>query len=443
MTGKDNTTQNGRQTRLDPERHLWAWVPSLYFTKALSHVIVVAIALVFYKQMGLNNADITFYVSWLYLPWILKPYWSPFLQLRNNKRWWILAMQLLIGAALAGVAFTIPTSFWLQSTLCLFFLIAFSSAAHDIAADAFYTKAIDEGELPFFMGIRSTFYCLATIFGQGMLIMMAGNLQVIFRNSIQYSWSLMFYGVTGLFIGLWLYHNYILPKTTEDLPQQDSKPHEIISGIRKAQLSFFNKPQAWAGICFMLFFCMPKGLLSQVSALFLIDAAHNGGLGLSPQEYGLVQGTVGGIGLTLGGILGSIVISKNGLKKWLWPMACAITFPDIVYIYLSYSLPDSLSIINICVFIEQLGYGFGLTACMHYLTYYSKGHEQTRHYTMCKALMIVSFMLPCIISGTLQEMMGYRTFFIMVLFFCAVTFVVSAFLKIAPTFGQKNVEKEE
>lgn len=442
MTEKDNTAQNGRRTRLDPERHLWAWVPSLCFTKALSHVIVIAIALVFYKQMGLSNAEITFYISWLYLPWILKPYWSPFLQLHNKRRW-ILTMQLLIGAALAGVAFTIPADFWLQSTLCLFFLIALSSAAHDVTADTFCIKAIDKADHSIFMGIRSTFYCLATIFGQGILIMTAGNLQIIFRNSIQYSWSLTFYGVTGLFIGLWLYHNYILPKTTEDLPQKDCKPHAIVSEIRNAQISFFNKPQAWTGLCFMLFFCMPKGLLSQVSALFLIDAAHNGGLGLSPQEYGLAQGTVGGIGLTLGGILGSIVISENGLKKWLWPMACAITLPDIVYVYLSYSLTDSLSIINICIFLEQLGYGFGLTACMRYLSYYSQGREATRHYTMCKALMIISFMLPCIISGTLQEMMGYRTFFIMVMFFCAITFIVSAFLKITPTFGQKNTKEKE
>lgn len=416
----------------------WAWVPSLYFAEGLPYVAVMTISVVLYKQLGLSNADITFYTSWLYLPWVIKPLWSPFIDLIKTKRWWIVAMELLIGAAFGGVAFTIPTSFWLQGTLFFFWVMAFSSATHDIAADGFYMLGLDQHQQAWFVGIRSTFYRLATIFGQGVLVMIAGNLQVVYRNSIRFSWSLMFYGVTGLFIALWLWHSFILPSPREDAPRNNVNVHTIWNEFTETIRTFFLKEQVVVGILFMLFYRMPEGLLAKVSSLFLIDAAHNGGLALSPQEYGLVQGTVGIIGLTLGGILGGMVAGKDGLKRWLWPMVCAITLPDVVYVYLSYALPSSLMVVNVCVFFEQFGYGFGFTAYMLYLIYYSRGNFKTSHYALCTALMALSMMIPGLFAGALQEAVGYRTFFIIVMAFCTVTFLVSAFLKIDARFGMKE-----
>lgn len=423
------------------KRNPWTWVPSLYFAEGLPYVAVMTISLVLYKQLGLSNAEITFYTSWLYLPWVIKPLWSPFIDLIKTKRWWILTMQLLIGAAFGGVAFTIPSSFWLQGTLFFFWVMAFSSATHDIAADGFYMLGLDEHSQAWFVGIRSTFYRLATIFGQGILVMIAGNLQVIYRNSISYSWSLMFYGVTGLFIALWLWHSSILPRPDEDTPREDVNATTIWREFVHTIVTFFQKPQVVVGILFMLFYRMPEGLLAKVSALFLIDASHNGGLGLSPQEYGLVQGTVGVVGLTLGGILGGICAGRDGLKRWLWPMVCAITLPDLVYVYMSYALPESLFIVNVCVFTEQFGYGFGFTAYMLYLILYSQGEFKTSHYALCTAFMALSMMIPGLFAGALQEAVGYRTFFVIVSICCAVTFLVTAFLKIDPEFGKKkNVE---
>ena len=418
----------------------WAWVPSLYFAEGLPYVAVMTISIVLYKQLGLSNAEITFYTSWLYLPWVIKPLWSPFIDLIKTKRWWITAMQLLIGAAFGGVAFTLPTHFWLQGSLFFFWVMAFSSATHDIAADGFYMLGLDEHNQAWFVGIRSTFYRLATIFGQGILVMIAGNLQVIYRNSIAFSWSLMFYGVTGLFIGLWLWHSYILPRPNDDQPRKDINASTIWSEFVHTIITFFQKKQVLVGILFMLLYRMPEGLLAKVSALFLIDAGHNGGLGLSPQEYGLVQGTVGVIGLTLGGILGGICAGRDGLKRWLWPMVCAITLPDLVYVYLSYALPDSLFVINVCVFIEQFGYGFGFTAYMLYLILYSQGEFKTSHYALCTAFMALSMMIPGLFAGALQEAVGYRSFFIIVMICCAVTFLVTSFLKIDPEFGKKKEE---
>jgi len=417
----------------------WAWVPTLYFAEGVPYVAVMTISLIMYKRLGLSNADITLYTSWLYLPWVIKPLWSPFVDMMRTKRWWVVTMQILIAAALAGVAFTIPAPYWLQGSLAFFWLMAFSSATHDIAADGFYMLGLDEHDQAYFVGIRSTFYRIATIFSSGLLVGLAGALQVLTRN-IRYSWSLVFYLMAGLFIGLWLYHNWVLPKPSEDNERSKKSVAAIVEEFKVTLVTFFQKPQVWVGLCFMLFYRMPEGLLAKVSALFLVDNSSNGGLGLSDGEYGLVQGTVGIIGLTLGGILGGVVASRDGLKHWLWWMVCAITLPDLVYVYLSYTLPSSLWIINVCIFIEQFGYGFGFTAYLLYLIYYSQGEHKTSHYALCTAFMALSMMIPGLFAGALQEAVGYRMFFIIVIAACSLTFIVSHFLKIDPEFGKKKDE---
>ena len=423
----------------------WLWVPSLYFAEGLPYVVVMTVSLILYKQLGLTNTEITFYTSWLYLPWVIKPLWSPFVDLVKTKRRWIVSMQLLIGAAFGGVAFTIHTSAWLQGSLFFFWVMAFSSATHDIAADGFYMLGLNQHKQALFVGIRSTFYRLATIFGQGVLVMVAGNLQVLFRDRITYSWSLMFYGVAGLFIALWLYHGYILPhpedKETTGTTDKTNATLNPLKGLKTLLVSFVTKmppKDVTIAILFMLLYRMPEGLLAKVSSLFLIDSGSVGGLGLSPQEYGLVQGTVGVVGLTIGGILGGIAAGKHGLRRWLWPMVCAITLPDIVYVYLSYAMPLDLFIINVCVFVEQFGYGFGFTAYMLYLIYYSRGNYKTSHYALCTAFMALSMMIPGLFAGALQEALGYRHFFIIVMALCSVTFIITAFVKIEPGFGKKK-----
>jgi len=419
------------------KRNPWAWVPTLYFAEGVPYVAVMTISLILYKRLGLSNTDITLYTSWLYLPWVIKPLWSPFVDMLKSKRWWIVTMQLLIGAALGGVAFTIPVAWWLQGSLFFFWMMAFASATHDIAADGFYMMGLDEHEQAYFVGIRSTFYRIATIFSSGLLVGLAGALQVMTR-SIRYSWSLVFYLMAGLFIAFWLYHSWVLPKPAEDGEKQTKTASAIWQEFRQTVVTFFQKPQVWVGICFMLFYRMPEGLLAKISALFLVDAQHNGGLGLSDGEYGLVQGTLGVIGLTVGGILGGICASRDGLKRWLWPMVMAITLPDIVYVLLAYLLPTNLIVISTCVFIEQFGYGFGFSAYMLYLIYYSQGQHKTSHYALCTAFMALSMMIPGLFAGALQEAVGYKAFFIIVMLACTMTYVVTAYLKIDPEFGKKK-----
>ena len=414
----------------------WAWVPSLYFAEGLPYVAVMIISLVMYKRMGISNTEIALYTSWLNLPWVIKPLWSPFIDLIKTKRYWITSMQLLIGAGLAGIAFTIPASSFLQTTLAIFWLMAFSSATHDIAADGFYMLGLSQHDQALFVGIRSTFYRLATITGQGLLIMLAGYLETAAGN-ISRAWSITFFILSGLFIGLWLYHKYILPRPASDVKTNSNSSSGILSSFISTFRSFFKKEQAGIAILFMLLYRLPEAQLAKMGIPFLLDPVEQGGMGMTTEQIGFTQGTVGVIGLTIGGILGGIAVSRHGLKKWLWPMVWAISLPDIVYVYLSFFQQSGLPVINLCIFIEQFGYGFGFTAYMLYLIYFSQGESKTAHYAICTAFMALGMMLPGMIAGWLQETMGYRMFFIWIMICTAATFWVTSLLKIDGKFGKK------
>ena len=423
-------------------RSPWAWLPTLYFAEGLPYVAVMTISVIMYKKLGISNTDIALYTSWLYLPWVIKPFWSPFVDLLKTKRWWIVTMQLLVGAGFAGIAFTIPGSNFFRTTLAVFWLVAFSSATHDIAADGFYMLALDVEDQAFYIGIRNTFYRVATIAGQGLLVVLAGELEK--HTTIVMSWSITFYIMAGLFIAFFLYHSYILPKPKSDHSSPDeNSAANIARDFLSTFASFFKKKHAGMAILFMLLFRLPEAQLVKLINPFLLDPVNKGGLGLSTAEVGLVYGTVGIIGLTVGGIIGGFCAAKGGLKKWLWPMAWSISLTCITFVYLAYFQPQSLIIINICVFIEQFGYGFGFTAYMLFLIYYSDGKHKTAHYAICTAFMALGMMLPGMAAGWLQEQLGYEKFFVWVMICCAATIAVCSFVKIDSGYGKKEIKNEE
>ena len=418
----------------------WKWVPSLYFTEALPYVIVMNLSVAMYKNMGMSNTDIALYTSWLNLPWVIKPLWSPFVDIIKSKRFWITTMQLLIGAGLAGIAFTIPTSFFFQSTLALFWLIAFSSATHDIAADGFYMLGLDSHDQAFFVGIRSTFYRFGTIAGQGLLIMLAGYLERT-GMSLSYAWSLTFLVTAGILVGMYLYHRASLPYPAEDQKKNRQSGKEILKELLFTFRSFFQKKQVWIAILFMTLYRLPEAQLTKMCFPFLHDSVAVGGMGMTNEEIGFAQGVIGVVGLILGGILGGMAVAHKGLKYWLWPMVWSISLPDIVYVYLSHFQDSSLWIINGCIFIEQFGYGFGFTAYMLYLIYFANGKHKTAHYAICTAFMALGMMIPGMAAGWLQETMGYKFFFIWIMICTAATFFVTSLLKIDPQFGKKERNK--
>lgn len=416
-------------------RNPWAWVPTLYFAEGLPYVAVMTISVIMYKRLGLSNTEIALYTSWLYLPWVIKPLWSPFVDILKTKRWWIIFMQLLIGAGLAGIAFTLPTPFWLQASLAFFWLMAFSSATHDIAADGFYMLALDDSQQSFFVGIRSTFYRFASITGQGLLIILAGYIEKK-SGEITYAWSLTFFIIAGLFLAFFIYHRFILPYPVDDLGKTAHTPKEVLREFGNTFKTFFTKKGIVLALTFILLYRLAEAMLVKLAYPFLLDSREVGGLGLSTQDAGIAYGTVGVIALTLGGIIGGIVASRQGLKHWLWPMALAITLPNIAFLFLAIYQPENFLWINLAVLIEQFGYGFGFTAYMLFMIYFSQGEHKTAHYSICTGFMALGMMLPGMAAGWIQEQLGYVSFFIFIMIATIPTLLIIPFLKIDKDFGR-------
>jgi len=612
-------------------RHPWFWVPTLYFAEGIPYVVVMTVSVIMYKRMGISNTAIALYTSWLYLPWVIKPLWSPVVDIFKTKRFWIVLMQLIVGAGLGGVALTIPLPDFFKYTLAFFWLLAFSSATHDIAADGFYMLALSEHQQAWFVGIRSTFYRLAMITGQGLLIILAGyveshsglpavevtafakpdaqniatlhpdsmtinptagdlriiaspasleistsprrknevdstlalakawNIQngfyaeekkantqaakpeepswwrvivadlesflrkhfgpeekaarptdgvgnvatLFFRLSnkpeagkevvvnfgresgdnsiglaegarfvfndrnwdkpvmaviqldpklktasaaffqartgnIPLAWSITFFVLTGMFFLFFIYHRFILPYPATDAAALGNKSRSVLREFFMTFASFFKKKNIGVILAFLLLYRFAEAQLVKLASPFLLDAREVGGMALTTGQVGFVYGTVGIIALTLGGLLGGFVAARNGLKFWLWWMVLAINLPDAVYVYLAYALPDNFWMINLCVAIEQLGYGFGFTAYMLYMIYISEGEHKTAHFAICTGFMALGMMLPGMFSGWLQEIIGYENFFVWVMLATIPGFIVAKFIPLDPAFGKKT-----
>lgn len=408
-----------------------SWVPTLYFAEALPYMVVMALSTIMYTNMGLSNTELALYTSWLYLPWVIKPLWSPLVDSIRTKRWWIIAMQVLVGASLAGVALTLQTEWWLQLSLAFFWLMAFSSATHDIAADGFYIIGLTEKEQAFYVGWRSTFYRIGTIFCQGGLVVLAGVLQKGHSMSVAWAVTMALAGLIMLALALW--HSKVLKVSKVSKVSKDSKDFrvfKVFAPFIDTLRVFFRKKGVLPALLFMLLFRFPEAQLAKMAQPFMLRGLEEGGLGLSTETVGLAYGTIGVIALLTGGILGGWLVSRNGLKHWWWPMIAAISLPDAVYIYLAMAQPTSLWIIDTCVAVEQLGYGFGFTAYMLFLVYFSKGDRSTSVFSICTALQALGMMLPGMMAGYLADQWGFATFFWWVMGCCLVTVVVSAMVKV-------------
>lgn len=401
----------------------WKWIPSLYFAEGLPYVLVMTVSVIMYKNLNLSNSEIALYTSWLYLPWVLKPLWSPFVDIIKTKRWWIVAAQLLIGGGLAGLSFSLHAPFFVSLSLSFFWILAFSSATHDVAADGFYMLGLDEKDQSFFVGIRSTFYRIGMLFGQGLIVILAGLLSE--HTNFKNAWSITFLVLAGIFILFALLHKRTLPK-----PELDRKAGNVFEGYLDTFKSFFMKKNIIVILLFILFYRFGEAQLSKLASPFLLDSIDKGGLALSTAQVGFVYGTIGVICLVLGGILGGILASKQGLRFWIWPMALAMKLPDLVYVLLSINQPDSYLLVCGAVGLEQFGYGFGFTAFMLYLIHISDGKFKTAHYAIATGIMALGMMIPGMISGWIQESIGYTNFFLWVLFCTVPGLLLIPFLRI-------------
>lgn len=400
----------------------WAWVPSLYMAEGIPYVAVSVLSVIMYKRLGLSNTDLAFYTSWLYLPWVIKPLWSPLVDAWGSKRGWILTLQGVFVVGLAGVGCSLGSEWWLPLTLVAFWALAFSSATHDIAADGLYILALDSHQQSLFVGVRSTFYRIATIATQGLLVWLVGWMEG--GHSVQMAWASAFFLMACVFVMLTVWHAHALPRKE---PSSGAAPsmRGVLGQFRQTIRVFLAKPHIARALLFMLLFRLPEALLTKMASPFLLDTQEAGGLGLSTGQVGWVYGTVGVICLTVGGLAGGWIVARCGLRRMMWWLVAAISLPDLVYVCLSLHPSTPLWGVCACVAIEQLGYGFGFTAYMLYLVYFAQGLHATSVYALCTAFMALGMMLPGLAAGWLADRLGYVLFFTLVVLLCGITAWVS------------------
>ena len=417
-------------------RNPWAWIPTLYYAQGIPYVVVMTLSVVLYKNLGVSNTDIALYTSWLYLPWVIKPLWSPLVDMFGTKRRWIWVLQFVIGVAFALVALTLPGPKFFQLSLAVFWLMAFASATHDIAADGYYLLAMPTGQQAAFVGVRSTFYRLATLSAQGGLVYLAGLLQDRTGN-VAHAWSLVFGLLAAVFVAVAAYHFFALPKPAADrvTVEGDGFVREFFAVFA----GFFRKPGIGATLAFLLLYRFAESQALKLVSPFLLDKPEVGGLGLTTQQVGIVYGTVGIIALTLGGILGGVVISVRGLRRMIWPMILIMHVPNLAFLALAVFKPASLWLVGSALAVEQFGYGFGFTAYMLYMMMVAEGPHKTAHYAICTGFMALGMMLPGMAAGWIQDHIGYVNFFTWVLVATIPSFAATAviFRRIDPAFGKK------
>jgi PAT family beta-lactamase induction signal transducer AmpG len=427
-----------------PPTHPWRWIPTLYFGQGLPYVVVMTLAVVLYKNLGLSNTEIALYTSWLYLPWVIKPLWSPVVDLLGRKRRWVLLLQFGVGAALAGVALTLPGPQAVQMSLAVFWLLAFASATHDIAADGFYMLALSQKQQSAFVGVRSTFYRLSMIAGQGGLVYLAGWLAERGGGgaaAIVSGWQAVFALLAAFFVVIGLWHAWALPQPAADRPAPRSG--RFWADFAGVWAAFFRRPDIVRVLAFLLLYRFAEAQLLKLVTPFLLDSPAAGGLGLKTQDVGIAYGTVGVAALTIGGLLGGWWISRAGLKRLLWPLMLCLNVPNLVYVALAVWQPPGLWWVSAALALEQFGYGLGFTAYMVFMLMVAGGPDgqaphKTAHYALCTGFMALGMMLPGMWAGWLQAQLGYTGFFI----WCCVAplpaFWVAAGLRIDPAFGQRE-----
>ncbi|MFT5737049.1 MAG: PAT family beta-lactamase induction signal transducer AmpG [Maribacter sp.] len=416
----------------------WAWVPTLYFAQGLPYALVVTVSVIMYKRLGLSNSDLGLYTSLLYLPWVIKPLWSPFVDLKSTKRNWFLGMQLLASLALLAIGLTLPTNIFFVTSLACFWMVAFASATNDIAIDGYYMIGLTEDKQSFFVGMRSVFYKLASVTGQGLLVVLAGFLENKYGDNTK-AWSYTMLCAGSLMLLMTLSNFFVTPKFESSAAISLEKPR----GFLEVFVSFFKKPGMGIAITFILFFRLGESQLVKMASPFLLDPTSVGGLGYSTSEVGSIYGTIGVVFLTVGGILGGILISRQGLKKWMLPMLISLNAPNALYALLALTGTTEMWAVVGTVIVEQFGYGFGISGFMVYLIYVAEGNSKTSHYALATGFMALGMMLPGLISGYVQEWLGYDGFFIWVVVAALPAFVILRYIKYPVDFGKAKENDEQ
>lgn len=411
-----------------PKRSPITWVPSLYFVQGLQFFVVMLIAGLMFKNMGIANDQIARWTGALGLAWALKPLWSPFLEMARNKKVLVVVFQFTGALSLALLALAIQLPMFFAASIAVLFLLAYSSATHDIACDGLYMASLSPRLQALYAGWQGAFFNASKFLTLGGLLVVAGHLEK--SIGVHHAWSLIFALLAVLLAALAAYNAWALP----GLLRADALPisaTSVANTLREVLKDFFAKPGIGLAFLFIILFRLAEGQVQTIGPLFLIEARDKGGLGLTTEQVGGIYGTAGTAAFLVGSILGGYFTSWLGLKRAMPVLIIAMAVPNVVFWYLSVALPTSLLHTGVAVSIEMAGYGFGFVGMILYIMQaVAPGKFQTAHYALGTGVMQLGFILSKTISGDIQVAMGYQSFFLWTIACGVPAFVLLFFVRI-------------
>ena len=395
------------------ERSPLAWVPSLYLAQGLPFFAVAMVAGQMFKSMGVANDDIAHWTAAIMSAWIFKPLWSPFLELASSKKIIVVSFQLIGGACLGLVALALHMPFWFAACVVMLTLVAISSATHDVACDGLYISSLTPKEQAAYAGWTGTFFNAGRFISSGGLLLLAGYFEK--TMGVVSAWTIVFCILAAAMAALGLYNSWALPLAKNPV-SADITASAIARTLKEVIIDFFKKPGIWVSVLFIILFRAGEAQVQTIGPLFLREARNLGGLGLTTIEVGAVYGTAGTVAFVVGSIAGGYFTSWLGLKRAILVLILAVNLPNLVFYFLSTTLPTDLTLIGAALAVEMFGYGFGFVGLILYMMQVvAPGKYQTAHYAFATGIMQLGFSLFKWVSGDIQIALGYHNFFLWVL----------------------------
>ena len=416
------------------------WVPSAYFAMGLPFVILNMVCVLMFKGLGIADSQIALWTSIIMFPWTLKFLWSPLLELLPSKRMIVVATQIISGAGFACVALALHLPSFFAVCIGLLAVVAFSGATHDIALDGLYMAELSEQDQAKYIGWQGAFYNIAKLVATGLLVYLAGVLidareaaGATAGEAALHAWTIIMGAAAVLLVILGLYHRFSLPA---GLKAEGAEKKSAGEELKAVIGDFFTKKHIWLYIAFIILYRLGEGFVMKIVPLFLKADTASGGLGLSEQQIGLYYGTFGAAAFVLGSLLAGYYISHRGLKKALFSLVCIFNLPFLVYAWFAWAQPSSALLIGSGIVLEYFGYGFGFVGLtLFMMQQVAPGKHQMAHYAFASAIMNLSVMVTGAVSGFLSDALGYKMFFIVVMFATIPIFILS---RVIPFNENKN-----
>lgn len=390
------------------------WIFTLTLAKGLIPLVLTGVSVVMFKRLGLSNTWAALDTALLLLPFLLRSYYKPLLRMVKNLRWWVVLLELLFAAAMMGMAGGVQSKSWAWHAWLWLALAAVIGGMHSMVADEYGASLLSRRRKWPLVKAGLFALCLSGVIGAGIVVMVAGDMEVMSRN-LGEAWSTACQVVAGIFVILAVAQYALLNRMTH---------YENLEERKVGYASFWQSEEKWTIVLIMLMFPMHEWMAVRGATLFMVDVGSIGGLSLGSQEVALVQGTVGVFALMTGSLLALKVMQGKGGKTFFWPMALAVTLPDVLYVYLAYTMTSKLLVISLCVFAEQFLFGFGMPIYLLYIYRWCQGRHFMARFDICMALFALSLVVAGMMTGLLQDLFGYRRFFAMVTVLAVLTLLL-------------------